>query len=188
VKRDAVAGALLLAVLVAVSLLGHRPEGPKAATHASGDYSFGGYRAWYELMAREGVGVTRFRRHHDALRENKIDTLVVAFPDAPVRSAWDANEHAALRAWVRGGGRLVDIGLWPSSGKDNAKGELVFLDNAQGAKRGAKRGGARGPRSSARSATAASCGSSPRSTRASRRCSPTAAARWRYVTATAAAR
>jgi hypothetical protein len=69
-KRDAFVGAFLLAVLIAVSMLGHRPEGPKAATHASVDYSFGGYRAWYELLAREGVSVGRLRRHHDALRES----------------------------------------------------------------------------------------------------------------------
>ena len=130
-KRDAVVGALVLAVLVGVSLLGHRPEGPKAATHASADYSFGGYRAWYELLAREGVSVARLRRHHDALRESKIDTLIVAFPDAPLRSAWDASEHDALRAWVHGGGRLVDVGLWPSSGNDDAKGALVFLEDPQ---------------------------------------------------------
>jgi hypothetical protein len=130
VKRDAVVGALVLAVLIGVSLLGHRPEPPKAATHASGDYSFGGYRAWYELLAREGVSVARFRLHHDALRESKIDTLIVAFPDDSVRGSWDAREHSALRAWVRGGGRLIDIGLWPRSGKDDPKGDLVFLEDA----------------------------------------------------------
>ncbi len=147
-KRDVVVGALVLAVLVAVSLLGHRPDGPQAATHASADYSFGGYRAWYELLAREGVRVARFRRHHDALRESRIDTLIVAFPDAPVRSSWDASEHNALRAWVRGGGHLVDIGLWPSSGKDNAKGDLAFLDDTageRGASGAAKRGALHGP-------------------------------------------
>ena len=126
-KRDAVVGALLLVVLVAVSLLGHRPEGPQAATRASGDYSFGGYRAWYELLAREGIRVARFRRHHDALRESRVDTLIVAFPDDPVPSSWDAGEHSALRTWVRGGGRLVDIGLWPRSGKDDGKGDPVYL-------------------------------------------------------------
>jgi hypothetical protein len=127
VKRDAVVGALLLAALVAVSLLGHRPEGPKAATHASGDYSFGGYRAWYELLAREGVAVTRFRSHHDALRAARIDTLIVAFPDDPLPSSWNAGELSALRAWVRRGGRLVDVGLWPDTGREDDKDERVFL-------------------------------------------------------------
>jgi hypothetical protein len=141
VKRDAFVGVLVLAALVGVSLLGHRPESPKAATRASGDYSFGGYRAWYELMAREGVQVTRFRLHHDALRANKIDTLVVAFPDSPVRSSWGASEHRALRAWVRGGGRLVDIGLWPPTGEDTAK---------NGARTNAKAGAKNDPKADAK--------------------------------------
>ena len=147
-KRDVIIGALVLAALVAVSLLGHRPESPKAATRASSDYSFGGYRAWYELLAREGVDVARFRRHHDALRESSIDTLIVAFPDARMPSSWDASERNALRAWVRGGGRLVDIGLWPPSGKDDAKGELVFLKDSRAersADGAAKRGALHGP-------------------------------------------
>jgi uncharacterized protein DUF4350 len=139
VKRDVVVGALVLAVLVGVSLLGHRPEPPNGATRASGDYSFGGYRAWYELLAREGVSVARWRRHHDALRGSRIDTLIVAFPDSSVRSSWNASEHSALRAWVRGGGRLVDIGLWPASGKDDPKGDLAFLEDTP-AERGALRG------------------------------------------------
>jgi hypothetical protein len=127
-KRDAFVGAFLLAVLIGVSMLGHRPEGPKAATHASVDYSFGGYRAWYELLAREGVSVGRLRRHHDALRESKIDTLIVAFPDDGEASSWSASEHNALRAWVRGGGRLVDIGEWPPESSEDPKGELVYLE------------------------------------------------------------
>ena len=127
-KRDAFVAAFLLAVLLAVSLLGHRPEGPKAATHASGDYSFGGYRAWYELLAREGVSVGRLRSHHDALRRSKIDTLIVAFPDDGVASSWNASEHNALRAWVRGGGRLVDIGLWAPDSSEDPKDELVYLE------------------------------------------------------------
>jgi hypothetical protein len=132
VKRDAVVGGLVLAALIAVSLLGHAPESPKAATRASGDYSFGGYRAWYELLAREGVAVTRFRNHHDALRGTRIDTLIVAFPDASVRSSWNAGELSALRAWVRGGGRLVDVGLWPETGKEDAKDQRVFLHQSSG--------------------------------------------------------
>jgi hypothetical protein len=138
-KRDLAFAGLALAALLAVSLLGHRPESPKAATHASGDYSFGGYRGWYELLDREGVAVTRFRRHHDALRDSGIDTLIVAFPDSPVPSVWDAAERDALRAWVRGGGRMVDVGVTPPAGKGDAQGERVLLDDARG-KPGALRG------------------------------------------------
>ena len=138
-KRDLVFAGLALAALAGVSLLNHRPESPKAATHASGDYSFGGYRAWYELLDREGVRVERFRRHHDALRDSGIGTLIVAFPDSPVPAVWDAAERDALRAWVRGGGRMVDIGLTPPAGKDDAKDERVVLADTR-TERGALRG------------------------------------------------
>ncbi|HYW53262.1 MAG TPA: DUF4350 domain-containing protein [Dongiaceae bacterium] len=127
-RRDLVVAILALAALIGVSLLGDRGEKPSAATRASGDYSFGGYRAWYELLAREGVRVETFRAHHDALAQSGIDTLVVAFPEEPLGHYWDAAERDALRAWVRGGGRLVDVGLTPPAGKDDAKGEKVFLD------------------------------------------------------------
>jgi hypothetical protein len=140
VKREHVVAALALLALLAVSLLGDRTERPAAATRSSADFSFGGYRAWYELLGREGVHVERFRRHHDALAESGIDTLVVAFPAEPMGHFWSAAERDALRAWVRAGGRLVDIGLTPSAGKEDAEGESVFLET-----RGDDRGPLRGP-------------------------------------------
>jgi hypothetical protein len=128
-----VVGAIALLALLAVPLLNRHDETPQAATRSSADFSFGGYRAWYELLAREGLRVQRFRRHHDALRSSGIDTLVVAFPDKQLPHLWGPSERDALRAWVRNGGRLVDIGLTPRAGKDDAKGESVFLDDARGA-------------------------------------------------------
>jgi hypothetical protein len=139
VRRDLVLAALAVLALVAVSLLGDREPKPQASTRASGDFSFGGYRAWYELLGREGVRTEQFRRHHDALNESGVDTLIVAFPDSPVPHLWDAAERDALRAWVRRGGRLVDIGLTPPVDKNDGKGESVFLDEARG-DRGALRG------------------------------------------------
>lgn len=131
-RRELVIAALAVLVLVAVSLLGDRTQPPQASTRASGDFSFGGYRAWYELLEREGVRVEQFRRYHDGLGDSGIDTLIVAFPAAPVPHFWSAGERDALRAWVRRGGRLVDIGLTPPAGKDDAKGESVFLDDTRG--------------------------------------------------------
>jgi hypothetical protein len=126
VRRDLVLAALALVALVAVSLLGRQPETPKGATRASTDFNGGGYHAWYDLMAREGVHVARFRRHHDALANSGIDTLVMAFPEQG--SFWNAAELDALRGWVRGGGRLVDIGLTPSTSHDSDKDEVAFLE------------------------------------------------------------
>ena len=130
-RRDFLLGALALLALIGVSLLGRHEETPQRPTRGSADFNPGGYRAWYELMAREGVRVETFRRHHDALAASGIDTLVMAFPDEPVPHEWSAGERDALRAWVRGGGRLVDVGLTPSAGKDDAKGEKVLLDEAR---------------------------------------------------------
>ncbi|HEX3550075.1 MAG TPA: DUF4350 domain-containing protein [Candidatus Elarobacter sp.] len=130
-RRDYVLGAVALLALLAVSLLGHHEAPPVAATHASGDFSFGGYRAWYGLLAREGVRVQRFRLHHDALPRSGVDTLVVAFPDPPLPYAWNAAERDALRAWVRAGGRMIDVGLTPGVNRDDAKGERVFLTRAR---------------------------------------------------------
>jgi Domain of unknown function (DUF4350) len=132
VRRELAVAALAVLALIAASLLGDRSAKPQAATHASGDYSFGGYRAWYELLGREGVRVEQFRRHHDALADSGVDTLVVAFPDEPVPHLWDAAERDALRAWVRRGGRLVDVGLTPPADKNDAKGERVFIDETRG--------------------------------------------------------
>ena len=126
-RRDYVVAALALLALVGASLFASRTEPLAAATRASADFSFGGYRGWYELLAREGVHVERFRLHHDALGGSGIDTLVVAFPAAPIGHLWSAAERDALRAWVRGGGRLVDIGLTPSTDRDDVKGERVVL-------------------------------------------------------------
>ncbi|HEY0614920.1 MAG TPA: DUF4350 domain-containing protein [Candidatus Elarobacter sp.] len=128
-RRDVVVAGLALAAVVGISLFGDHGQKPQAATRASGDYSFGGYRAWSELLAREGLRVEPFRRHHDALAGSGIDTLVVAFPDDPVPHLWDASERDALRQWVRSGGRMVDIGLTPPAGKGDAAGEKVVLDD-----------------------------------------------------------
>jgi uncharacterized protein DUF4350 len=132
-RRDLVVGAIALLALFAVPLLNRHDSTPQVPTRGSADFTFGGYRAWYELLAREGVRVQRYRRHHDALRTSGIDTLVAAFPDRPLPHLWGASERDALRAWVRNGGRLIDIGLTPPAGKDDAKGESVFLEDAHGA-------------------------------------------------------
>jgi hypothetical protein len=126
VRRDLLLGAFVLLALIGVSLLGRHEETPKGATRGSADFSPGGYRAWYELMASEGVRVARYRQHHDALPNSGIDTLVLAFPEGG--SLWNAAERDAVRAWVRGGGRLVDIGLTPSTPRDDDKDEVAFLE------------------------------------------------------------
>ena len=131
-RRDYAVAALAVLALLAVSLLGDHAPKPPGSTRASGDLSFGGYRAWYELLADEGVRVEQFRRYHDGLADSGIDTLIVAFPDVLVPHVWNATERDALRAWVRYGGHLVDIGLTPEADKNDGKDERVFLDYTRG--------------------------------------------------------
>jgi len=116
VKRDVAAGALLVALIVGLSLLVPHDERPPGATRSSADYAPGGYRAWFELAAREGVAVTRFRSHHELLAANRIDTLIEAFPTGAVPIVWNAAERDATLAWVRRGGTLVDVGGAPPVG------------------------------------------------------------------------
>jgi hypothetical protein len=139
-RRDIAFAVLAVAALAAVALFAHPQEAPAGATRASDDFGTTGYRGWYELLAREGISVARFREHHDALGESGIDTLIVAFPSGDVPHVWDTGERDALRGWVRGGGHLIDIGITPRAGKDDAKGELVFAHAASRGPAGPLRG------------------------------------------------
>jgi Domain of unknown function (DUF4350) len=127
-RRDVLTAIAAIAAIALVSLLSARPPaGPKWATHDSSDFSFGGYRAWYDLMAREGVQVRRFTEHHDALPSTRIDTLVMSFPEFSGAATWDRAERDAVVQWVRAGGRLIDIGLTPSTGRrEDLRNEAVL--------------------------------------------------------------
>ena len=88
-----------------------QPEPPAAATRASGDFSFGGYRAWYDLLAREGRPRRTFpppprraRRERDRYADRRLSRLT-----GPA-IVWNAAERDALRAWVRARRTLVDVG------------------------------------------------------------------------------
>lgn len=113
--RDRAVAALLLLALLVVGYLGARPPANAGTSRSSSDATAGGYRAWYELEQREGVQTARFRRHHDALGNERIDTLIVAFPGAGVPVTWDRGEDRALDAWVERGGYAVAVGPAPST-------------------------------------------------------------------------
>jgi hypothetical protein len=139
VRRDIIVGVLALAALFGVAFL-HQEPPPAGQTRASGDFAAGGYRGWYGLLGREGVTVERFRQHHDELAQAGIDTLIVAFPAGAVPVFWDAAERDALRAWVRAGGHLVDIGVTPNVDKNDGKGELIFAQDMRKGPAGQLRG------------------------------------------------
>lgn len=84
-------------------------------TMSSYDFQSGGYRAWYDLLRREGAHVDRFQMR-PAFLTDAVGTLIVAnnINDAIARSAIDAPSSTyapadidALRKWVSAGGRLV---------------------------------------------------------------------------------
>ncbi len=125
-RRDLVVAALcIVALLVAAFVTAKKPAPSPLPTRASTDYAAGGYRAFYELVAREGQRVERFHEHHDAL-DDSVDTLVMAFPDPLLGTEWNDSEKDAVRAWIRAGGRLIDIGVTPSTAHEDLKAETVL--------------------------------------------------------------
>lgn len=101
--------AIALGLLVALSVYGGRGvSAPTLDSFSSFDASSGGYRAFYELLAREGVHVDRFEQH-PAFLDGGIGTLLWAQPlpfDTRAQAPAGA-DVAALAAWVRSGGRLL---------------------------------------------------------------------------------
>ena len=111
-KRDLTIALAALALAGTFAVLGKHDERPAFATRASGDASFGGVLAMYELLRAEGRTVTRFRQPHVTLADAHVDTLVAFDADAPSAAAMlDTSAIARLRqdvqGWVRAGGRLV---------------------------------------------------------------------------------
>jgi hypothetical protein len=155
VRRDLIGALALLFVVFLVALLVPRAGEQTPPTRASGDVAGGGYAAWYELLAREGVHVTRFHARHAELGADGIDTLILAFPARGVEVTWDGAERDAVHAWVRAGGRLVDVGPAPSVGRedgDHTGAELRAVTGRPGALRGpwARLVGALAPRGDGR--------------------------------------
>jgi hypothetical protein len=107
--RDAILLVLALAGLALVAVL-QAPGGDGRDTFSTSDYRSGGYAAWYELLAREGIAVERFE-HRPAELRAPIDTLIAAPPLAPAGvDARTAADRDALARWVRAGGRLIVLG------------------------------------------------------------------------------
>lgn len=104
-------GIVLLALF---GMMSDRPKAQNIDTYSSYDARSGGYRAWYELLEREGVPVTRFERHW-AFLDSSLKTLIVAFPlpFSPLHGASIARtDRAALTAWVAEGGTLIALGTF----------------------------------------------------------------------------
>lgn len=121
---------LLLAAcaVLFVAYAGYRRQAanaPRYDTFSSYDAHSGGYRAWYELMQREGARIQRFERR-PAFLDASIGTLIAApnRTEFALRSQETGDQTGApqaidfenLRTWVKNGGRLVWVtdGAWDS--------------------------------------------------------------------------
>jgi hypothetical protein len=138
-KRDLLLALGLLALTFVIALVTQTaPPEPNVVTHASGDVRPGGYAAWDELLAREGLQTGQFRAPHEDLGADGVDTLIVAFPGDGVPTRWDQLEREGMQRWVHEGGRLIDVGPWPSLASDDTRKSLLQLRSVT------KRGGALG--------------------------------------------
>jgi hypothetical protein len=84
-------------------------------SYSSYDAASGGYRAWYELLEREGVRVARFERR-PAFIDSSIDVYVISSDTyammARAQTGADAESFTdgdwdAIAKWVKAGGHLV---------------------------------------------------------------------------------
>ncbi|HTU83103.1 MAG TPA: DUF4350 domain-containing protein, partial [Candidatus Acidoferrales bacterium] len=103
----------LAAAVVAVAGLAYDAQvvnaPPPPSVPSTYDTGPNGYRAFYETLRAAGVPVRRFERALPTL-ERGVATLVISgYEFEPRAEPLDAADVSWLRAFVRGGGRLVEI-------------------------------------------------------------------------------
>ncbi|MBV8170598.1 MAG: DUF4350 domain-containing protein [Candidatus Eremiobacteraeota bacterium] len=118
--------ALAAGVVLAITYAAYRHQqatAPHFATFSSYDAHSGGYRAWYELLQREGFHVVRFGQR-PAFLDASIGTLIASPNEKEVALRAQQTQDVTgvpqdidfenLRAWVHDGGRLVWVtdGSW----------------------------------------------------------------------------
>jgi hypothetical protein len=103
-------------LLIVFGVVREERNTPNIDSYSSYDTRSGGYRAWYELMQREGADVGRFERHWVFL-DRSIATLVCAAPlerdQLGGSAAMAPTGPSALAAWVKDGGTVVTLGGIP---------------------------------------------------------------------------
>jgi len=97
--------------LLAVALLQQGANPPVALdSYSSFDAASGGYRAFYDLLAREGVRVDRFEQRPAFLEPGGTLVYAEPLPFDPSQVPETSGDVGALEAWVRAGGRLLYLG------------------------------------------------------------------------------
>lgn len=109
-------GLLLVAIVLVGAFGAFKQRAAETAfslpdSYSTHDASSGGYRAWFELLQREGIAVERFERAPAFLTE-RVRTLVWAdpLPFDPRQPYVSKADIAALEHWVRAGGTLIYLG------------------------------------------------------------------------------
>jgi hypothetical protein len=106
------AGAIALITTLNVLSARHAEEqSQNLDSYSSYDAASGGYRAWYELLQREKVGIERFEQR-PAFLDRTLDTLVWSEPIEfdPRQTSNTKTDLNALQDWVKAGGRFVYLG------------------------------------------------------------------------------
>lgn len=103
------ASAIFIALAVMSRSLNEQPL--SVDSYSTYDAAPGGYRALYDVLAREGVRAERFEQR-PAFLDAGVATLVYTEPLAgdPRAQTPTRADVAALEAWVRGGGSLLYVG------------------------------------------------------------------------------
>ncbi|MBV9102326.1 MAG: DUF4350 domain-containing protein [Candidatus Eremiobacteraeota bacterium] len=106
-------GVIFLAVagIGVVNTMREARKPPRFDTYSTNDRFAGGYLAWYELLAREGLRAERFEERLGFL-DRTTGVLVTAAPDFAAVDLVPA-DAPALAAWVRDGGHVVMVGNGP---------------------------------------------------------------------------
>jgi len=114
IPGDAIALAVGLALLAIFTLLRASIQEAPASVPSTYDTGRAGYAALYELLANEGVRVSRFELPVGELPERGT-ALAVAGQDGLGDLAASSKGLQALDAWVRGGNRLYVLGAIDSN-------------------------------------------------------------------------
>jgi hypothetical protein len=109
-------GSLLAVAVIVLIVLGvlkngsDQAQSPVYETYSSFDANGGGYRAFYELLAREGLRVERFEQRAAFLEPGGTLVYAEPLPFDPDQIPVSKGDVDALEHWVRAGGHLVYLG------------------------------------------------------------------------------
>jgi len=111
--RDLALLAAAIGLITTFNLLSARGERQVAQldSYSSHDTASGGYRAWYEMLQREKIGIERFEQR-PAFLSGSLDTLIWAEPIEydPRQTSNSKADVRALEDWVKAGGRFIYLG------------------------------------------------------------------------------